>query len=57
MFHVAVLTEVSRVHRFIWAANGGLGAAFLVVTVFAHAFRVELAIGVLTARDNFFVPF
>lgn len=55
MLHVAVLAQVFRVHGLVWAAEGRLGATLLVVTVFAHAPGVVLAIDMLTIGNDFFL--
>ena len=53
--HVAVLAKLLSIHELVRAANGRLGSPPLVVTILAHALRIELSIYVFTVVYFFFL--
>ena len=56
VLHVAVLAKALRVHVFVRTAHCWLGSPSLVVTILAHAFRIEFSIYVVTRRDFLLFP-
>jgi len=56
VLHVAVLTELFSVHFLVWTTGGKLGAALLMIAVFAHSFRVKVSVIVLTIRNDLLFP-
>ena len=53
MLHVAVVAQLFSVHFLAWAASGKLRATLLMVTIFAHTFRIEVFIVVLAISNDF----